>query len=653
MKFIIPPAAALLLASTSVLAQENAPPVEATEAPEDQVVRPDLQPAPIVPTPVDGTEPADTDAEDAKWDVNAPTGAILKQVPINVEEGSWIDLDLSPDGRTIAFSLLGDIYTLPVAGGTPTRISQGLAWDVHPRWSPDGARIAYTSDRGGGDNIWVMASNGGDPRQVTKEDFRLLNQPSWSPDGRFIAAKKHFTTGRSLGTGEIWLYHVSGGGGVKLVERPNEQHQKELGEPTFAPDGKSVYFTRNVTPGPIFEYAQDSNTDLFNIERYDLETGETLTAVSGLGGAVRPTPSPDGRYMAFVRRENVQSKLFVKDMETGEERMIYDDLDRDVQETWAVTGVYPNMDWTPDSRSILFWAGGKIRRIDADGTNGAVIPFRISDSRTVAAAPHPAIPVGVDSFTARMTRFAQVSPDGRQVVFESMGKLYVKPMAGGAAKRLTRGDEDARELHPGWSRDGRSIAFVGWNDDTLGRIRTVSASGGSAKTVTRDPGHYGHPRFSPDGDTIVFEKGEGGYLTAPTHSDNPGIYAVSASGGDARLIARDMANPHFGAANDRLFMVGGEDGKLALVSTDMNGEAKRVHAKGELVNDYAVSPDGQTVAFRESYEAYVMPLMPGGQAVEISADAKALPVTRASDAGADDMHWSADGARLHWSVGPT
>jgi Tol biopolymer transport system component len=94
-----------------------------------------------------------------------------------------------------------------------------------------------------------MNVDGSDKRQVTKEDFRLLNQPTWSPDGRFIAAKKHFTTGRSLGTGEVWLYHVSGGGGVVLVKRASEQLQKELGEPIFARDGNSILYTRNITPG--------------------------------------------------------------------------------------------------------------------------------------------------------------------------------------------------------------------------------------------------------------------------------------------------------------------------------------------------------------------------------------------------------------------
>lgn len=257
-----------------------------------------------------------------KWNVNAPPGVATREVRISVDNGTWMNVDVSRDGKLIAFDILGDIYTMPITGGTPTRIAEGLAYDQQPRFSPDGKRIAFTSDRGGGDNIWVMNLDGGDKRQVTKEEFRLLNQPSWSPDGRFIVAKKHFTTGRSLGTGEVWVYHVSGGGGVQLVKRASEQLQKELGEPIYAADGKSVFYTRNVTPGPIFEYAQDSNTALFDIERYDLETGEVTTAVSGLGGSVRPTPSPDGKKIAFVRRERTKSKLYVKDLTSGEERKI-------------------------------------------------------------------------------------------------------------------------------------------------------------------------------------------------------------------------------------------------------------------------------------------------------------------------------------------
>ena len=637
------------------------PPVEQTEAPEDKAADPLREPQPLpnptqtppVAVPVAAPVTGAARAKPPKWDVNRPLGARIRQVPIKVDEGSWMDVDVSPDGRRVAFTLLGDIYTMPIEGGAATRIAEGLAWEVHPRFSPDGTRIAFTSDRGGGDNIWLMNANGSDKRQVTKEDFRLLNQPTWSPDGRFIVAKKHFTTGRSLGTGEIWLYHVSGGGGVLLVKRESEKHQKELGEPVYTPDGKGVYYTRNVTPGPIFQYAQDSNTNLFHIERYDLATGEVTAAVSGPGGSVRPAPSPDGKMIAFVRREATKSKLYVKDLASGQERKIYDALDQDVQETWAVSGVYPNMDWTPDSRSIVVWAGGKLRRVDATSGAARDIPFSVDDTRGVADAPHPQIEVAPERFVTKMPRFAEVSPDGRQVVFESLGKLWLKPAAGGAVRRLTSGNGGSFELFPSWSRDGRTIVFVDWTDAGLGRIRTVGARGGKARDVTSQPGHYARPHFSPDGRTIAFERRSGGSLTAPTYSDNPGVYRVATSGGVPVRVSKDAASPRFGAASDRLFMVGEKDGKRQLLSTDLNGEAQRVHASGELANDYAISPDGRMVAFRQNYQAYVMPLMPGGQEVEVATKEGALPVTRVSDAGADYIHWSQNGAQLHWSLGAT
>ncbi len=596
-----------------------------------------------------GTE----EKKDEKWDVNAPPGMTRRKVQIAVDEGSWMNVDVAPDGRTIAFDLLGDIYTMPIEGGTPTRIAEGLAYEHQPRFSPDGSRIAFVSDRGGGDNIWLMNRDGSNKVQLSKEDFRLLNQPGWSPDGRFIVAKKHFTTGRSLGTGEVWMYHVSGGAGVPLVKKPNERHQKELGEPIFAPDGKSVYFTRNVTPGPIFEYAQDSNSDLFHIERYNLEDGETSTAASGAGGAVRPTPSPDGKKLAYVRREGALSKLYVKDLASGQERKIYDALDQDVQETWAVTGVYPNMAWTPDGKDVVFWAGGKLRRVGAAGGEARVIPFSVADDRVIVDATHPTVEVAPDSFTTKMPRWAEVSPDGRTVVFETLGKLWTKPASGGTARRLTAAKDNAMEAWPSWSRDGKSIVFVRWTDAGLGEIHVTSASGGASRAVTSVPGHYAEPRFSPDGKTIVFERRGSGGLTSGKWSEDPGIYRVAVAGGAPERVSPDGAKPQFGADNDRLFMVAAADGKSQLVSTDLHGQDKRIHASGELVSDYEISPDGRTLAFRQNYDAYVTPLMPGGQDVSLGTKSGALPVTRVSGSGADYIHWSNGGSKLHWSRGAT
>jgi imidazolonepropionase-like amidohydrolase/Tol biopolymer transport system component len=591
--------------------------------------------------------------DEAAWSVEAPKGAAIKQVPIKTDEGTWMDVDVAPDGQTLAFTLLGDIYTMPISGGTPKRISEGLSWEVQPRFSPDGARIAFTSDRGGGDNIWVMNVDGSDKRQVTKEDFRLLNQPAWSPDGRFIAAKKHFTTERSAGTGEIWLYHVSGGGGVQVVERANERLQKELGEPVFAPDGSAIYYTRNTTPGNSFEYAQDSNAGIFAIERHELATGEVTTAVSGYGGAVRPAPSPDGKEIAFVRRDKDRSQLWVKDMANGRERMIYGALDLDVQETWAVTGVYPNMDWLPDSSGIVFWAGGKLNRVGRDGSGHAVIPFSVNDTRGVTDAPHPVIDVSPESFVTTMPRFATLSPDGMRVVFESLGKLYGKSARGKDAPAPLTGDSaDALEAFPAFSRDGSKLAYVRWNDATLGEIVIADASGQNRRVLT-GPGHFGNIAFSPDGSMIAFEKREGGYLTAPDFSENAGIYFMPVSGGEPMLVTREGGNPQWGAASDRLFMLMREGSALALISTDLDGEAKRTHAKGDLANDFRLAPDGRTIAFRQNYEVFAMPLIPGGKPVDVSEKGGSLPVTKVSTGGAEYIGWANGGETLFWSIGPS
>ena len=184
-----------------------------------------------------------------KWDVNNPGGP-YKDVSFTVNEGTWLNIDISPDGKEIVFDLLGDIYSMPATGGEAKVLRSGMAMEVQPRFSPDGTKILFTSDAGGGDNIWVMDKDGSHARQITKENFRLLNNAVWTPDGNYMIARKHFTSGRSLGAGELWLYHIHGGGGLQLTPRKNDQ--QDLNEPCVSPDGRYVYYSEDMYPGGVF-----------------------------------------------------------------------------------------------------------------------------------------------------------------------------------------------------------------------------------------------------------------------------------------------------------------------------------------------------------------------------------------------------------------
>lgn len=586
------------------------------------------------------------------WDVTAIPGE-SRDITIDTRSGTWMSVDVSPDGQNIAFDLLGDIYIVPVAGGEAKAINSGHDWSVQPRFSPDGSEIAFTSDAGGGDNIWIMNADGSDARQLTKEDFRLLNNPVWSPDGDYVAAKKHFTTTRSAGTGEIWLYHRNGGAGVAVVERPNEAHQKALGEPAFSPDGRYIYYSLDQTPGGSFEYAQDSNGEVMAIRRFDMETGENEGYVSGAGGSVRPTPSPDGKYLAFVRRIRGESALFVKDLASGAEYPIYEGLDKDLQEVWGTHGAYPGMDWMPDSQSVVFWGGGGIKRVDISSKQASDIAFHVNDTRSVYDPPRPKVAVAPATFATNMVRNVEVSPDGSKVVFESAGHIYIKALPDGDAKRLTRDGDDHFEYDPSWSRDGKNIVFVTWDDEKLASVHRVRSSGGRSTQLTKQPGHYHAPRFSPDSKSVVYWANGGGYLTSPDWSMQTGVFVVSAAGGDSRLVTDDGSNPHFGARNDRLYVTRRGEGGRSLVSIDLNGEKARTHASGKHLVRYEVAPNDKYFAFRQNYQVFVLPLPPGGQALSLSTSVSSVKMTQASGDGGNYPHWVNGGDTLAWTLGAT
>ncbi|WP_405600054.1 MULTISPECIES: amidohydrolase family protein [unclassified Pseudoalteromonas] len=585
--------------------------------------------------------------DEQKWQVDSPKGQFV-DAAISVEQGTWMNIDVSPDGKTVVFDLLGDIYTMPMSGGIATKLTSDIAWQMQPRFSPDGKNIAFTSDQGGGDNIWIMDLNGENQHAVTDETFRLLNSPAWSPDGDYLVARKHFTASRSLGAGEVWLYHKAGGKGVQLTKRENDQ--KDLGEPMFSPNGRYVYFSHDATPGKTFHYSKDSVAGIYKIKRYDRETGEIETVIDGMGGAIRPTPSPDGKKLAYIKRDDFQTSLYLYDLTSGEHTKLYDKLERDMQETWAIHGVYPTIAWTPDNKELVFWAGGTIHTLDVAEKSIKTIPFKVQTTKKIQKAVRFTQNLDTDEFDVKMLRNVQVSPDGETAIFEALGHIYKRDLESGKIKRLTK-QTDHYELFPQYSRDGKKIVYTTWDDNKQGTVRVVSARSGRGDTITTQPGKYVEATFSPDGKTVVYRKATGGSILNPKWSLNPGVYSVSTKGGKSELISKSGYQPQFGAANDRVYIMSPWP-KPTLSMVELESKKVRKLYESEHATEFRVSPDGKYLAFAERFKVFVTPFVENGKTINIGPKDSQFPIEQLSVRAGENISWSAKSNTLYWTLGP-
>lgn len=581
-----------------------------------------------------------------KWNIEKPTGP-TKTVSFTTDEGTWMNLDVSPDGKEIVFDLLGDIYKMPINGGKATILAGGSAFEVQPRFSHNGKMISYTSDKNGGDNIWIMNSDGSKKRAVTKETFRLLNNAVWTPDNQYLIARKHFTSKRSLGAGEMWMYHFSGGDGVQLTKRKNDQ--QDAGEPEVSPDGKYLYYSEDITPGPVFQYNKDPNGTIYAIKRLNLQTGEIITLTAGQGGAARPRISPDGRLMAFVKRVRLKSVLFLHDLNTGEEWSVYDNLSLDQQETWAIFGVYPTFAWSPDSQNIIFYAKGKIRKLDINSQEVSVIPFEVNSNHTVTEALHFNQKVFTDEFEAKMIRQLTTSPDGKKVAFNAAGFIYIKDLPNGRPERITTGTDF--EFEPDFSPDGKSIVYVSWNDENKGTINRIDLKSKEISRLTFEKGFYYSPRFSAKGDKIIYRKGSGNNTLGYSFGKNPGIYIIPSNGGNAVKISDKGIRPTFGNNDTRIYFQTTDSDKKVFKSMDLNGSQIYTHYVSQYANQFVPSPDGKWLAFTELFNAYITPLVNTNNSLDLSSSNKSLPLTKVTQDAGTYLHWSRDSKKLNWTLG--
>ncbi len=587
-------------------------------------------------------------AQKAKWDVANPSGWSFKEVPLTTDEGTWMNVDVSPDGKEIVFDLLGDIYIMPIGGGAAKALRSGVPFEIQPRFSPDGKLISFTSDAGGGDNIWVMKRDGSEAHQVTKEDFRLLNNAVWSADGNYLIARKHFTSQRSLGAGEMWMYHISGGGGLQLTRRKNDQ--QDVNEPVVSPDGQYLYYSEDVSPGGFFQYNKDPNQQIYVIKRYSFANGNIDQLTGGTGGAARPQISRDGKRLAFVRRVREKSVLYIHDLQTGEEKPVYDDLNKDQQEAWAIFGVYPHYNWSPDNSAIIIWSKGKIKRIEVGTLNVRDIPFQVTNTIKIADALHFKNPAFSEDFVPQAIRQTVTSPDGKLLLFNAAGFVWKKDLPDGVPQRLTSGTDP--EFEPAFSANGNEIVYVTWNDEGLGAIQKLNVKTKDAKPVkiTSEKGIFRTPSFSPDGSKVVFVKESGNDHQGFSFTKEPGIYWIPSSGGVMKMVKDEGSFPQFNRDGSRIYyQTGGPTKNLKSVKIDGTGGRSLLSSK--YATRFVVSPDEKWVAFTQFFRAYIAAMPVTGMTIDLDAKGTDFPVSQlARDAG-NNLHWSADSKKVMWTLG--
>lgn len=392
---------------------------------------------------------------------------------VKVEDATNVALSLSPDGRTIAFDLLGILWTMPVTGGSPKRLTGDFDDLGQPDWSPDGKRIAFQSYRSGNFHIWSIAAEGGALTRHSdgSNDDR---EPRWSPDGRTIA----FSSDRNEGRYAIHLLDVATGA-ITLLSKGASQDS----EPCWSPDGKSIAY--------IADGVRVMVTDLSGTAK-QIAAVPPATDRFHASSLAAPSFAPDGT-LGWTRVDSKGVTLVHEGMDVVAGEDLYP-----FRPAWLAGG------------GFLYGSDGKIRHRAASGATD-IVPFSLNVPVTTpdyvkkrrdftSTTPKPV--VGIVAPT--------LSPDGKQIAFIALNDLWLLPV-GGTPKRLV--SDPYHKCDPAWSPDGKTLAYSSDRNGTLDIYLRDLATGRERQLTNLPDQGVVSAAWSQDGALIAFLDQEGALHT--------------------------------------------------------------------------------------------------------------------------------------------
>jgi Tol biopolymer transport system component len=609
-------------------------------------------------------EKASNDNKDKKEKKGLPLKTERK-IEFTTDEGTWMSLDVSPDGQTIIFDLLGEFYTLPISGGEAKPLMTGLPFDSQPKFSPDGKMLAFVSDRSGSNNLWISNADGTEPKQLSQEKQAEMISPVWTPDGEYIIVSK--SSDASLGAAELWMYHKLGGAGLRIAKGKPPAPASPDSPPRSGPsaygaiptnDGKYIYYAQQAPrSGPRITVPE------CQIIRRDRITGEEDQITFTLGNAFRPVISPDGKTLIFGTRYEGKTGLRIRDLNSGEERWLKYPIQRDEQESRPTRDLLPGYVFTKDGKEIIISYGGKINRVSVADGKATEIPFSAKVSLDIG--PSLYVPKKIDQgiVKARLIQEPDVSPNGKSIAFSALMNVYTMTLPNGTPKLLTDAN-GSKGFQPSWSPDGNWVSYITWSTNG-GHIWKMRADGsGTPQKLTNTPAFYKEPVWSPDGKNIIALR-----TSRPVRVNHPSdflgpqpgldIINLSSNGGDAEVVvpARGLGKPHFSVEKDRIYVYGNQ----GLTSFRFDGTDSRTHfkvvgksrgARPNPAKEVRLSPDGKHgLALVNGQVYYFAVPRAGGDPPTIDVSKSPVPLKKLTNIGADSFGWANKGETVTWTVG--